>query len=190
MKLRAIKVLALMGVLTLGPLAASAPAACQVPPPAGAQRQRVELERRLRLGFQRSIQNQLQLDQGKVQSIQGINQSFQTERSALSRAQASLRHRLRDPALQDLDEADATGLLEEMVGLQQQELDLYKREQAELLKVLTPVELVRFYRLRDDLGQRVLEARQGRGQGGVGRGGNGGAAVVPGSRGGGGRFLR
>ncbi len=189
MKSNAIKVLALTGVLTLGPLAVSAPAACQVTPPAGGQRQRVELERRLRLGFQRSIQNQLQLDEAKVQSIQGITQSFQTERSALSRAQASLRYRLRDPALPDLAEADATGLLKEMVDLQQQELDLYKREQAELLKVLTPVEVVRFYRLREDLGQRVQRVRQGMGQGG-GRGGSGGAAAIPGGRGGGGRLFR
>lgn len=169
MNLYAIKGLALAGVLTLGPLAASA----QVTPPGAGQRQRVELERRLRLGFQRSIQSQLQLDEAKVQSIQGITQAFQTERSTLNRAQSSLRYRLRDPALRDMEEAAATALLKEMVDLQQQELDLYKREQAELLKVLTPVELVRFYRLRDDLGQRVQEARQGRGQGG-GRGGIGG----------------
>ncbi len=65
-------------------------------------------------------------------------QSFQEERQALNRAQASLRYRLRDPALPDMEEDEARALIQEMVDLQQRELDLYKREQAELLKVLSP----------------------------------------------------
>ena len=43
------------------PLAASA----QVTPPAGGQRQRLELEQTASQGFQRSIQNQLRLDAGE-----------------------------------------------------------------------------------------------------------------------------
>jgi Spy/CpxP family protein refolding chaperone len=177
--------LALAGALTLAPLFASA----QVTPPPGGQRQRLELERRLQLGFQRSIQNQLQLDQGVLQSLQGITQSFQEQRSTLARAQASLRYRLRDPALRDMGEAEARALLQEMVDLQQQEVDLYKREQVELLNVLTPAQLVRFYRLRDNMGQQVQQLRQGRGQGG-GVGGGVGLAPNPGGRGGGGSVFR
>jgi hypothetical protein len=177
--------LAMAGLLVLAPLFASA----QVTPPPGGQRQRLELEQRLHLGFQRSIQNQLGLEQGELQGIQEIMQSFQEDRQALNRAQSSLRYRLRDPALQDIGEDEAKVLLKEMVDVQQREIDLYRREQEELLKVMTPVELVRFYGLRDNLGQRVQQLRQGRGQGG-GPGGVGGLTTPSGGRGIGGRSFR
>lgn len=181
--------LALAGVLTLGPMVAAA----QVTPPAGGQRQRLELERRLNQGFQRSIQNQLGFDQAKMQGIQGVMRSFQTDRRSLNRSQASLRHRLRDPALTELSEPDARSLLQEMVTLQQRELELYQREQEELLKLMTPVELLRFYRLRENLGERIQQVRQGRGQGGARGGGVGGGiggTVRPGGGPNGGRIFR
>ncbi|MCJ7627358.1 MAG: hypothetical protein MUO50_03110 [Longimicrobiales bacterium] len=183
---KALSVLALAGGLALAPLLASA----QVTPPPGGQRQRMEMEQRLHLGFQRSIQNQLNLDAETVKGVQAIMQSFQEERQALNRGQASLRYRLRDPALPDMKEDEARALIQEMVDLQQRELDLYKREQAELLKVLSPVQVIRFYRMRDDLGQRVQELRQGRGQGGGPGGGVGGMNPPMGGRGVGGRPLR
>jgi hypothetical protein len=134
------------------------------------------------MGFQRSIQNQLGFDGEKMTNVQAIMESFQTDRQRLNRAQASLRYRLRDPALQDIGDEEATALLREMVAAQQQELDLYKREQEELLKIMSPSELVRFYGLRDDLGQRMQRLRQGRGQGG-GRGGGVGGGVGVGALG-------
>jgi len=179
-------VLALAGVLALTPTLASS----QVnPPPGGQQRQRMEMERRLEQGFQASIQSQLGFDRAKMQEVRAVMQSFQEERRALNRAQASLRYRLRDPALPDMQEDEARALIQEMVDLQQQELDLYKREQGELLEVMSPVQLIRFYRLRDDMGQRVQQLRQGRGQGGAG-GGVGGMSMPPGGRGGGGPIFR
>jgi Spy/CpxP family protein refolding chaperone len=88
-----------------------------------------------------------------------------------------------------MDETAARGLLTEMVALQQSELDLYKREQEELLKFLTPVQVVRYYRLRDDLGQRVQQLRMRRGWGGGG-GGVGQGIRGGGGNGNGGRFFR
>jgi uncharacterized membrane protein YgcG len=86
-----------------------------------------------------------------------------------------------------MGEDEAKALIQEMVDLQQCELDLYKKEQEELLLVLPPVQLIRFYRLRDDMGQRVQQLRQGRGRGGS-RGGAGGLATAP--DGGGGSSFR
>jgi len=181
--------LALVGMLTLVPLVSSA----QVTPPPGGQRQRMEMEQRLQLGFQRSVQAQLRLDPEQLQSVQAIMQSFQEERRALNRAQASARYRLRDPALPDMGEDEAMALIQELVDLQQRELELYKAEQGELLKVMSPVQLLGFYRMRDDLGQRVQELRQGRGPGGGqggGQGGPGGPSAPLGGRGPGGGTVR
>lgn len=168
---RAIPTLSLVAILLL----AGTPgfASAQVSPlPGGQQRQRLELEQRLQRGFYRQIQTQLQLEPAQVEKFQSVMGAFQEERMTLSRAQASLRYKFRDPALVDLSEEEARALLQEMVEVQEQELALYKREQAELLAFVTPAQLVRFYRLRDDLGQRVQQLRLGRGQGG-GRGAGG-----------------
>jgi len=172
-------VLALAGILTLAPGVAEA----QVTPPPGGQRQRMELERRLQQGFQRSIQTQLGFNQEKMLGVRGVMQSFQEDRQTLNRAQASLRYRLRDPALRELGEDDARAILREMLDLQKKELDLYQKEQGEFLKVMAPAELVRFYGIREALGMRVQQVRQGRGPGGGGAGGQG---VLPAGRGGGG----
>ncbi len=187
MMFRVIAALGLASVMTLAPLLVSA----QVNPPPGGQRQRLQMEQRLQLGFQRSIQNQLGLDETKMAGVQAIMRSFQQERSGLSRAQASLRHRLRDPALQDLTDEEATGILQEMLDVQQRELDLYTREQQQLLTVMTSSQLVRFYRLRENLGQRVQQLRRGGGQGpGGGRVGGSGLGLAPGVGGGGAGLLR
>jgi hypothetical protein len=178
---KVLPMLALLVVLGLQPMATGA----QVNPPRAGQgqRQRLELERRLQRGFQQSVFTEMGLDQDQMQGVRSTMQSFQEERSTLNRDQASLRYKFRDPALPDLAEDEARAILQEMVDLQQRELDLYKREQTELLGFLTPVQLVRFYRLRESLGQRVNQLRQGRGQGnGVGGNGVGGLGSGLGGR--------
>jgi hypothetical protein len=103
--------------------------------------------------------------------------SFREDRQGLNQAQATLRYSLRDPSLEQMDEAQARELLGEMIRVQEAELELYRREQQSLLTVLSPNQLVRFYRIRDEWGQRLQRLRQGGGPGGPpGRGGGAGAA--------------
>lgn len=176
-------------------LAPSLVAAQGGPPPQAGQRQRMELERRLEARFGQTVREQLGLTQEQLQAVQGVMQSFQQERQTLNRAQASLRYRLRDPGLADIGDEAARELLKEMISLQEQELSLYRKEQEQLLGVLTPSQVVRFYRLREDLGRRVQELRMQRGGGGVGGGpgggpgGGGGGMGVGGHVGGGGGTL-
>ena len=61
-----------------------------------------------------------------------------------------------------------------MLELQERELALYRREQSELLEVMTPLQVLQFYRLREDFGQRLNQLRQRRGPGGGQGGGPGG----------------
>jgi hypothetical protein len=185
---RLVLALALAGALGAG----EAPAWAQVVPPPGAglrrgqQQQQMErmqeLEARLWVRFGETVRTRLGMDAERFRALQGTFQAFQTERQALNRAQASLRYRLRDPALPDLPDAEARRFLQEMLSLQEQELELYRREQQKLLEVLSPAQVVLFYRLREDIGQRILELRQGRGMGpggGVGLGPGEGAATMP-----------
>ena len=150
------------------------PLQSQVRPP-GQQRQRQQMERRADQGLARLVQNQLGLTQEQMPPLQEVMQSFREDRRAIGQAQAALRYRLRNPALGELSDDGAREILAEMVRVQEAELDLYRREQERLLTVLSPNQLVRFYRVREEWGQRIQEMRQpgnGRGQGprGVGMG--------------------
>lgn len=176
---RALGVLALAGALAVIPILAPA----QVVPPPGGQRQRMELEQRLHAGFGRMVQARLGLSAEKVAALQAVMTTFQQDRMELNQARATVRFRLREQALQSMPEAEARALLQEMVRLQEREVDLYRREQERLLGVLTPVQLVRFYGLREDLGQQVQEIRQGRGPGRGPGGGPGGMGLGPGGSG-------
>lgn len=173
---RRMMLLALAGWLMLP----SAFGAAQVVPPQGGQRQRMELEQRLHAGFGQVVRSRLGLSQEKLVALQGVMSSFQKDRMELNRAKAALRYRLQEPALQGVPDAQARRVLREMVQLQEQELDLYRREQEELLKVLSPTQLVRFYGLRESLGQQVQDLRLGRGLGRGPGGGPGGGAGGPG----------
>jgi hypothetical protein len=116
------------------------------------------------------LQERLELTQDQMDALQGVMQSFREDRQALGRSQAALRLHLRGAALEGGEDEEAMELLEEMVGLQEAELELYRREQAELLTVLTPLQLVRFYQLRDEFGRRVQQLRGGGPPGGHGGG--------------------
>ncbi len=188
-------------MLMVGLALGASPALSQVGPPPGAGQRRgqeparqQELERRLQARFGENIRSRLGLDAEKLRAIQGVMQAFQAERQTLNRSHASLRYRLRDPGLPDMPDAEARAFLQELVAIQDQELALYRREQEQLLGVLTPAQVVLFYRLREDLGRRIQELRQG--GGGLGVGGLGERlpgsppeGLLPGAgRGGGGRF--
>ena len=168
--MKKLSVLLLAMTMALGPSLASA----QVGPPRAGQRQRLEQERRLQARFGQMIQSQLGLEAEQMLALQEVMQSFQGERQNLNRAQASLRHRLRDPALRDITDEEARGILEEMIRLREQELELYQREQEELLAFLSPSQVLKLVSLREALGQRIEELRRG-----------GGMGLGPGSPGGG-----
>ena len=171
----------LAAMLALEPSATSAQTR-----PGGPPGQRQQLEQRLQRGFGGMVRSQLDLEEEELASLQAVMQSFREDRQALNQDQASLRYRLRDPALQELAEEDARAVLAEMVRVQEVELELYRREQVELLTVLNPRQLVQFYRIREDWGQRIQQLRRGGGPGGGpgGPGGPGGTVGRPGGTGG------
>jgi hypothetical protein len=170
-------------ILALGTVLVPGGSEAQVGPPGGG-RQRQQLERRLEMGFARIVQNRLGLTPEKLGEVQSVMQSFRADRQEINQAQASLRYRLRDPGLEQISDEDARDLLAEMIRVQEAELDLYRREQQELLTVLTPNQVLRFYGLREEWGRRIQELRQPGGP----RGPGGGAGPVGGPPGSGGTF--
>jgi len=158
-------------VLMIGPEVAQAQR--QQPPP------RAELERRLRARFQTLVREQLGMDAEQQRLFNATLRVYQARREQLLLRESQLRRRLRaqgplnptDPPPLPSDE-EATELLEEMAAIQQDEVLLFEEEKEALLEFLTPGQLVRFYGMREELGQRI------RNLAGPGRGGRVGGAAV------------
>jgi hypothetical protein len=172
---RLITVLAVMALLLLEPSGAWAQTRPGGPPGQGRDRQ--ELEQRMRQGFGRMVQERLNLDPEQLEDLQSVMQSFREDRRSLNQEQNSLGRSLRMAAFEEMEGGEARTILNEMVRLQEVELELYRREQNELLTVLNPVQLVQFYRIREDMGARIQDLRRGRAGG---RGGPPGGTREPG----------
>ncbi|MBT8337899.1 MAG: hypothetical protein KJO11_14935 [Gemmatimonadetes bacterium] len=163
----------LMGALLLVGVDAFTPAgtAAQIRERPGSEN-RERLERQIRERFENLIQTELGIDEAVSAELRSTMESFTEERRALGQRQAEFRRRLRSSgSLLDVDAAQE--VLDELVAVQRAEGDLLAREQAALLQVLTPPQLVRFYTLREQFTERVRALRGGGPPGRRGGGGNG-----------------
>ncbi len=154
------------------------PAQVRRPPGRARPQERLELERRIRARFGQMVRKELGLGQEQLRKLQEVMGSFRDDRMQLQRRRAELQRILRREGTLALDEERARELLRSMVEIQEAEVELYRKEQARLLEVLTPQQLLRFYQLREELGRRIQRLRAGAGPG-RGRGGGGGA-LTPG----------
>ncbi len=139
-------------------------------PPQGRQ----EMERQIMARFQQRVLAELGLDPAQGRELAAAVRGFQDERRALNQRDMQLRQRLRGTSTLLSDEA-AREALAEMVAIQNDEADLLQREQARLLEIMSPPQVVRFYTLRDEFSQRIRRL-----QGGGPPGGPGGAAGLGG----------
>ena len=80
------------------------------------------------------------------------------------------------------DQSEAAELLERMSVLRIQEAELFQAEQEALLEILTPVQVLQYVSLREQLGQRIRRLRGQAGRGDGRGGGRGGGDVRPGGR--------
>lgn len=178
---------ALMLALVVSPLAAQ-----RLPMRAGpgAQRNRQQLEQRIRARFAQMIKQRLGLDDETARALDSTVQAFRPERDQLARDQEALRKRVQAFDLEGGgSDREAQQLLDRMNELRQRENQLYLSEQDSLRKVLSPSQLLRFNLMRDQLAQRIQQLRMGGmmggGRGFRGRGGGPGGGGIPEGFGGG-----
>ncbi|MCG6987662.1 MAG: Spy/CpxP family protein refolding chaperone [Gemmatimonadetes bacterium] len=178
---------ALMLALVVSPLAAQ-----RLPMRAGpgAQRNRQELEQRIRARFAQMIKQRLGLDDETASALDSTVQAFRPEREQLARDQEALRKRVQAFNIEgNGSDPEAQQLLDRMSELRQRENQLYQSEQDSLRKVLSPSQLLRFNLMRDQLAQRIQQLRMGGMMGGGrglrGRGGGDGGGGIPQALGGG-----
>jgi Spy/CpxP family protein refolding chaperone len=125
---------------------------------------RAELEQRIRAQMGRMMQERLGLDEAQAVRLSEVVQGFDEQRRALAQREFETRRRVE--ALTDgaANDAEARTLLDLQSQLRFEEAELFRAEQAALLDVLTPTQVLELQDLRQDLGRRI-RALQGGGRG-------------------------
>lgn len=152
-------------------LAGAVPLEAQRIPPGG-NPDRTALERRVQARFAELIQQRLELSDADAARLSQTMESFGAQRRQLHMEERVVRTRLeaflQDPAATD---EEALGLLQNMEGMRERETQLLRAEQEALLRVLTPLQLVRLHGMRAQLGERIQQLRGGQGPMGGGQAG-------------------
>ena len=138
--------------------------------------ERQQLERRVRARFAEMMQQRLGLSAEESERLDRTVESFMERRQRLVADEQALRRQMEAIAVEkEPSEADARAVIDRMQELREEEVRLFRAEHEALLGVLTPVQVVRFHAMREQLGQRIQQLRGGMGPG---------AGRPPGGRGG------
>ncbi len=158
--------------MTVALVAAPAAGRAQQRPRGGPPRE--ELEERVRARFAEMVKQRLGLTDQQEKKLTEVVMSFQGDRRDLARRERALHDRIDSLHLgSDAPSAppgEAKAVLDEMMRLRERELELSRKEQDQLLKVLSPLQVLEFHQLREDMADRIRRARENR-RGGPGRGG-------------------
>jgi hypothetical protein len=129
------------------------------------------MEAQLRQRFESLVQEELGLDEATSAELAERARSFAPRRRELARERRSLQHEMGEGEL--LPDEQARRILADMARLAREEAELLAEEQAALLTILTPPQVVRLYGLRERLGRRIRELGGGHPGGRRGPGGPG-----------------
>jgi hypothetical protein len=133
------------------------------------QMDRGQLERRVMMQFQQTVRRELGIDSAATVALFAEVDALAEERRELQRRETVLGRQLRGTGVY-LSEEQSLEALAEFIAIKREEVRLLETEQERLGGILSPPQLLRFYTLREELGQRIRRLRQGGGP----RGGPGG----------------
>lgn len=126
----------------------------------GGGQDRAQLEQRMRAQIARVMKERFGLTDEQAVRLGEIDQDFGLRRRELARSEQAARRRVEALLIEESgDEVEAQELLERMVQLRLQEADIFREEQAALLEVLTPTQILEMQSLREQLGQRIRALR-------------------------------
>ena len=130
----------------------------------GGAQNREQLEQRIRAQMGRMMQQGLDLSEEQADQLSAVVQTFREQERALIRLEQATRRRVEALLLEGGGDDEALQLLTRMADLRAQEAELRANEQAALLEVLSPVQLLEMQSIRDQIGRRI-RALGGRGRG-------------------------
>lgn len=155
-----------MGAFALAVLAiaatslAAAPLVAQQGPPSRGSLDRAQIEQRILSQFRVLVQRELGVDSATVDDLFGVVESMQEERRGLRTREMRLERRLDGTGIY-LSEEQSIEALEEFLAIKREELRLVELEHERLEAVLEPGQLLRFYTLREQMGERIRRLRGG-----------------------------
>ena len=138
------------------------------------QRNRAELEKRVRENLAAELKKHLQLTDDQMTRVMAVNQRLDAQRRELFQQERAARVALRTELAEPEASANQTRvgeLLETLLRLQRNRLDLVEREQRELAAFLTPVQRAKYQAFADFMQRRLDDMADGRGRGDGRRGG-------------------
>jgi len=154
----------LIGGLAVAVLVA-APLEAQRGPPGrrGQGQNRAQMEQRIRARMGQMIQERLGLAEEQSARLGEAVQDFDAQRRELAGWGQATRRRVEALMLEGgEDEAEARELLARLAEIKVREAELFQAEQTRLLEVLSPVQVLQFQTMREQIGQRIRALRRGR----------------------------
>lgn len=143
------------------------------------ERDRSQMEQRIRAQMARMIKERLELTDEQFESLGEVTRGFEQRRRALFREEQATRRRAEALVLEGAqDEEAARVLLERVAELRRNELALFEEEQAALLEILPAHKVLQLQSLREEMGRRIRSLRRGDGR----RRSGGDRGMVPGAR--------
>lgn len=148
------------GLLLALALGVAAPLAAQQDPPRRGPIDREQVERRIMAQFRGLVERELGTDSATTSALFEVVGDMQEERRALQMREFRLQRRLGGTGVYLSDEQSAEAL-EEFMSLKREELRLLEVEHERLSEVLAPPQLLRFYVIREEMGERIRRLRGG-----------------------------
>lgn len=119
--------------------------------------------------FERRLTRELKLDQEQVDAIHEITASMRDERRELYQRRRALDERMREFAREGGSDRQARRILSESRAIRAAEARTEAEEEARLLEILSPAQVLRFHAMRDELNERIRRLHRRGGGDGPGR---------------------
>jgi hypothetical protein len=124
--------------------------------------ERARLEAQLQQRMGQVVRRQLQLSDSQFQQLTAVNRRYDARRRELLQRERGIRLALRGELTRGAqsNEDRVGGLLDSLMGIQQDRLDLLREEQRDLSTFLTPVQRARYAALEEQMRRRINEHRR------------------------------
>jgi len=122
--------------------------------------ERAELEQRFRAQMNRMLKERLAIGDAELTRLNDVLRPYDQRRRELGREERSIQRETNDFIVQGgADEDAAQALLSRLAELRVRESALFQEEQAALLGVLTPLQVLQFHSFREQMGERIRQLR-------------------------------
>jgi hypothetical protein len=119
--------------------------------------------------FERRLTRELKLSDEQLDAIREITVSMRSERREVYQRRRALDERMREFAREGGSDREARRILSESRAIRAAEARIEAEEEARLLEILSPAQVLQFHAMRDELNERIRRLHRRGGDDGPGR---------------------